>query len=172
MKSILGTFIAAIISLTLASPAHSSIIQYNITFDGSTNGPAGSGSFIWDTSTNDMSTLLWSFEDGVSGGITELALDEDIFFPGTSLGEHFFNHFTGIDGTSFTTSTAESFMGPFDRIQMLYGFPSRYEIYTLLDAGSASYQGTLSVQAVALPAAFWLFGSGLLSLIGFSCRKK
>jgi hypothetical protein len=31
---------------------------------------------------------------------------------------------------------------------------------------------TLGVSAVPIPAAFWLFGSGLLGLVGISRRKK
>ena len=44
--------------------------------------------------------------------------------------------------------------------------------YTLNLNGPNSYDGTFEVSSVPVPAAVWLFGSGLLGLIGVARRKK
>jgi len=41
-----------------------------------------------------------------------------------------------------------------------------------LDIGSGNSMHVTSVSAVPVPAAVWLFGSGLIGLAGFAKRKK
>lgn len=40
------------------------------------------------------------------------------------------------------------------------------------NAGAIEYELTINVSAVPIPAAVWLFGSGLLGLVGMAKRKK
>ncbi|MDH5571855.1 MAG: VPLPA-CTERM sorting domain-containing protein [Gammaproteobacteria bacterium] len=45
-------------------------------------------------------------------------------------------------------------------------------IYGYIDIGSGNSMHVTSVSAVPVPAAVWLFGSGLIGLVGFARRKK
>jgi len=55
------------------------------------------------------------------------------------------------------------FMGTFDELNFTLNTDENHHGFTV---------GLLDVASVPLPAAVWLFGSGLLGLIGFSKRKK
>ena len=48
-------------------------MNYTLTFDGSSIGPSGVGSFIWEPTTSTMTHLNWSFGVGQSGGLTSSA---------------------------------------------------------------------------------------------------
>ena len=70
---------------------------------------------------------------------------------------------TDMQGATPLAGTAESIGfidGPFPSIQ------------GMLDIGSGNSLHVTSVSAVPVPAAVWLFGSGLLGLIGVARRKK
>jgi len=43
---------------------------------------------------------------------------------------------------------------------------------TIVSGGSTNYMGDWTVAPVPVPAAVWLFGSGLLCLVGFARKKK
>lgn len=43
---------------------------------------------------------------------------------------------------------------------------------TIVNAGATNYMGDWKVATVPVPAAVWLFGSGLLGLIGMARRKR
>ena len=92
-------------------------------------------------------------------------LDVDLFDLGGGL-------FSPTLGDTFDILFAETIAGEFD-ILSLAGLNNGlgWEVsYLLDDLGDDIVR--LSVQAVPIPAAFWLFGSGMLGLIGISRRKK
>lgn len=56
-------------------------IPYTITFDASNTGagalgPYGTGSFLYDQSTNTMTNLVWDFGNGDTGGVVDATLND------------------------------------------------------------------------------------------------
>lgn len=83
---------------------------------------------------------------------------------------------TSIDGTNFSPLSLLSGSSPTSGVT---SFPSANAQYIRLDAGcSVNMNGcrigevAFSVSAVPIPPAIWLFGSGLIGLIGMARRKK
>ena len=79
---------------------------------------------------------------------------------------------TGVNGTPINQAGIDSFGFGFDVFEAAYGSP-----FTLNDNPNYDYQldmfvDGVVVSAVPVPAAAWLFGTGLLGLIGFGRRKK
>jgi hypothetical protein len=76
MKRTLG--LAALL-LVMASPSWAAPIQYTLTFDASdiasgASGPSGTGSFVYDETSLTMTSLVWDFGGGFTGGIGDAAL--------------------------------------------------------------------------------------------------
>jgi hypothetical protein len=79
MRRMLG--LAALI-LAMASPSWAAPIQYTLTFDASdiasgASGPSGTGSFVYDAVTEIMTSLVWDFGGGFTGGMPDAALSFD-----------------------------------------------------------------------------------------------
>lgn len=86
------------------------------------------------------------------------------------LGDGIFN--AGL-GDSFDVLLADSIFGEFDLLTLaVLGDGLSWDVAYLTDAiGSTDIVRLNVVSAVPVPAAVWLFGSGLIGLIGFARRK-
>lgn len=108
-----------------------------------------SGNLTSYTTTLSLDVGTQDFTEADALGVTEIVFQDDAF-----LG---FNFFTDFGSTAFFDSTFDFFNGEDDDFNYIDG-----------SWNVASY----SVSAVPVPAAAWLFGSGLLALVGFFRRKK
>lgn len=125
----------------------------------------------------------------ISGGTGNALLDIDIFYdeivtdnPNTFIhGEQRIRIFDDTGDLVFAYLHGVSYSNELDNI--LLGFDSTYRLrisstaYTKADAGflasnQREFAASLAVSAVPIPAATWLFGSGLIGLIGIARRKK
>ena len=165
----------------LISTAQGATLQYNMTFNDSILETNGVGSFFWDSDNKDMSTFIWNFEDGKTGGFTETGLDSDFF--GGSIGALLFEAFTGEDvhpediSTNGFSTLGNSMLGGFPNLGVQFysvnGIedPSKYRMFNS-NTGDVA-EGIYVVEAVVpVPASFWLFGSGFFGLAGIARRKK
>jgi hypothetical protein len=81
-------------------------------------------------------------------------------------------HFTPHLGDSFDILSADQLQGSFSSLTLAALDPSlRWDIGYLTDAIGTTDVVRLSVDAVPVPPAVWLFGSGLLGLVGIARRK-
>lgn len=93
-------------------------------------------------------------------------LDVGLFDLGTGL-------FEPSLGNSFDILTAETIDGEFDLLTLaLLGDGLKWDVSYLADAIGTTDIVRLSVSQVPIPPAIWLFGSGLIGLIGIARRKK
>lgn len=70
--------------------------------------------------------------------------------------------------TGAPSGLALSFAPPESSFVNIVGSANRTDLYNL----TSPYSITISTSAVPVPAAVWLFGSGLIGLMGFARRKK
>ncbi len=77
-------------------------------------------------------------------------------------------------GDSFDILFAETIVGEFDVLTLaVLGNGLAWDIGYITDAiGTTDITRLTVVSAVPVPAAVWLFGSGLICLIGIAKRKK
>ena len=81
--------------------------------------------------------------------------------------------FTLHAGDSFDILTAEQLQGSFSLLTLAALDPGlKWDISYLTDAIGTTDVVRLSVDAVPIPPAIWLFGSGLLGLIGVARKHK
>ena len=82
--------------------------------------------------------------------------------------------FDGSLGDSFDILSAESILGEFDLLTLaILGNGLDWQLDYLIDFNGTTDLLRLSVvSAVPVPAAAWLFGSGLLMLVGVSRRRQ
>jgi len=107
-------------------------------------------SFTGVTGDLNINPLEWSFASGGSGGIVSQSYQSGV----TNLTDSFFE-FDGLVAT----------IGPFTNPSSQAYTVDRLSIF--LTSGNFSY-----VNPVPIPSAVWLFGSGLIGLIGVARRKK
>ena len=179
-KSIsIKSLFVAISALVLSTSANASLVQYNMTFDGSVQGASGIGSFNWDTNTNEMSSLTWNF-GGAIGGILDSRLD-DIFPGGDTLGAIMFETITGsnvaLSGVYSNSGFAFSGggYGTLNFTRAIFFGSVHGATYSIDVSGIKQFEGVYSVakaSVVPVPAAAWLFISGLLGLAGVARRRK
>jgi hypothetical protein len=101
------------------------------------------------------------------GGTATLGgtLDVSLFDIGTGL-------FEPSLGDSFDILTADTIEGEFDILTLaLLGDGLKWDLNYILDDSGTDFV-RLSVSQVPIPAAVWLFGSGLIGLLGIARRKK
>jgi len=166
-------------------------------FTGSLSGtfPSSTGSpFIWAESFNDLSKITAAREgDGVTGSSSLLYLNQDDFtvaegnwirismvlnnVNGTGLytGSVSFDDF-GASGTSLVSSLATNNINftstALSDMEFLYAGFALSDTDALFGVTESFDNFSVEVSAVPVPAAAWLFGSGLIGLIGFAKRKK
>ena len=169
MKNI-QSLVTAIVLVLVASTANAAIINLQSTIDGAqANAGAGTGSpgTGFATMTLDDATNLFSWDiswSGLSGSETVMHF-HGAALPSQNAGVQV--NFGGISGTNSPSigSTTISNAQENDLLSGLWYI----NIHTdLFPAGEIRGQ----VQVVPIPAALWLFGTGLLGLIGISRRKK
>jgi hypothetical protein len=75
-------------------------------------------------------------------------------------------------GDSFDILTAETIEGEFDILTLaLLGDGLKWDVDYILDDFGTDFV-RLTISQVPIPAAVWLFGSGMIGLIGIAIRKK
>ena len=175
LKSIM-TACVAVAMLSGVTSTQAALVNFEIT--GTIDWAAGGNSF--GVSLNDTITASGVFDDAVlSAGTGEV----DFTVSGNDMT-------IDVNGTIFTDSMdvfggALMYLdnGALDDLQ--YGteesipdndFNSFYTDFSGGPYGAATFTGiwstTVTTSAVPVPAAVWLFGSGLLGLIGFARRKS
>jgi len=121
--------------------------------------PAGTG-----CGTNPSCVITNSADPGFGGNTTwgsSLGGNGTISNVGTGFGSSlFFYYITGNGGNSLASSTLTAFANA-----------AGNGTWTLASNGAATY-AIPGVSAVPIPAAVWLFGSGLLGLVGIARRKR
>jgi hypothetical protein len=168
----------AVLVLFCAMPAvHAAAVTYNFTITGDvqlgdetdpndynlTDGDTitATGTFIADLGTigNETGTVLFS----VSGNTMTIDLN------GTLLSET--DHDTG-PGPSLTFASGSLFDFYFNKTSSSPIFFSSFLIFDDTDFMVGQWRADVSLTAVPIPAAVWLFGSGLLGLLGIARRKQ
>lgn len=121
---------------------------------------------VADTSDPDR---IWGPNWGANFGGQTLNINNAAALGGT-LGFYLITQ-NGLTETSLTTQAIQQQLHVDQGLQAKT-FAGIISTWTLNSDGSLSYNGTdVSPSAVPLPAAAWLFGSGLLGLVGVSRRK-
>jgi hypothetical protein len=156
--------------LSLASTARAIPLNFEVTYDGSVAGIAGSGSFNYDADTTSFSNFMLSFGD--SSAVVPLVNGGRAAFGGT-LGQFLFEILTGMDvhpvacgvvSCSFTTSPQTALVTSASFTRNINNNPLAG--YRFLDsAQDVVFAGSLSVRQVPEPATVALVGLGLLGLV-------
>jgi len=173
---------AAILSGDVSFDSNTGLYTYNYVLD-NTSGPAAIKelSVLYDSSQNNASPppvsytspAGWSFGEAVSGSSADSPLNEFGAFWQWYAGQALPTGST-MSGFSFTTSFAP-----------VTGSANNYFLWSNSYTGGPASIGNggivewghivapdFSAAVVPIPAAVWLFGSGLLGLIGVARRKK
>ena len=124
------------------------------------NFSTGIGTFRYTGPAIDLSSythLVFDWSSDLSGAAV------DIFFNGTSVAASSWSGLVG--GTGMTTQTP---------MAIVWGGAKIAQIDFVVTAGVVGLDSNIdNIQAVVpVPAAVWLFGSGLLGLVGIARRKK
>jgi hypothetical protein len=180
MRRSLG--LAALI-LVMASSSWAAPIQYTLTFDASdvasgASGPSGTGSFVYDEATLTMTSLVWDFGGGFTGGISDAGLAS------LSVGQILFESIFIRAGDPFVSGTAlfpiagDVFGHPDVDSAFCWGLGALGSCgmvntgttagsYQFIDSGVVApltYRGRVSAEAVPVPEP----ASALLLLVGGS----
>jgi hypothetical protein len=143
------------------------------------NGVAGgSTSITWDATQLSLTSTQAVLEASINAAgfdfITEFTLDAAAGTLDTAFG----SFFDTVPGTSFTLFTLDFVANPPPATSLLdIGFVTGAGNWANFDGSSiadidVTYLGaSVTVEAVPVPAAVWLFGSGLIGLVGVARRK-
>ena len=159
-------------------------VGYGNNIDSPINGSTPSGSGVKRYGFSDL--VLPSVSDGaigscisVTGSICQIQSDPAIITAGDSGGATFLNFGNGwvLSGVnSFSTTTTPFTGGVYGDGGNLFadisGAYSWIEGIVTDDLNWSQVGQSYAVSAVPIPAAVWLFGSGLLGLVGMARRKK
>ena len=154
----------------------------DLTNAGGTVGPGRSAGLLTvegDYSQDALSTLLIEIGGLLAGSEYDVldvtgsanlggTLDVDWFDLGGGL-------FSASAGDSFDILSAETILGEFDLLTLaLLGDGLGWDVSYILDDFGTDFVrlNVVATSAVPVPAAIWLFGSGLIGLIGIARRKK
>ena len=163
---LLGTVCACVLCISLdigAAP-----ILYDFNFDTGSDGFV-TGQFIADPDGQDVNSYgrasVISFEFSFLGVIFDTGSLEARSAQG-------YTDFTGLQGTIYSSSTIDASL----RLNTFYYVSSIAE-WEYIPGYADGYvnlepQFAVSVAAVPIPASVWLFGSGLLGLIGIARRRR
>jgi hypothetical protein len=166
-------FFVACLMLSTTTHAATFDIKFNNTFDGTLNGPfVGSGTLSFDGNLADGTYLLSSLNNlAMSFSFdSDTFTDADISNPATSLSLTLYQ-----SGTRFYFDGSESntdYGGSLDFINSAGRYlsiqPNNLDLSTPYNLYQTDdFFGTYGVVTTPIPAAAWLFGSGLLGLMGF-----
>jgi hypothetical protein len=116
----LWTVLTAMLLMSLTFTAEAVPIPYTINFDASNTGTgalgsSGTGSFLYDQSTNAMTNLVWDFGNSDTGGVVDATLNDS----GGSGGLLFLSMTGGLD-----PHTNGIVVGPIPMIYLVPTFPN------------------------------------------------
>ena len=178
-----GIVILALCSAFLAHEANATVIKYDMNFESSVAGPAGTGSYYWDDVNHVISNMTWNFGGNI-GGVDDALIDWNAPYFGQTYAEYIFSYLNG--NYCPNTSCYSIITGPVSE----YGYPANlgYSLFISWDAnGHSNYffnklnsplnpllAGGFSTSRVTVPepASMFLLGIGLFSLFFFQRRKK
>ena len=167
------------ISLCVSSTANA-IVVYDESNDGDLTDSIGSGTSSLGSLTTGENRVIGTLDGGAQGNPDD-GPDEFDTFEFTTTGSWTF---------SSLSTTGTGFAGYYDSIDAPYSFQGSGNLpgtnlfgtqpagdYTIFVApssngGTLSYDVSITVTAVPVPAAVWLFGSGLLALLGISRKRR
>ena len=178
-------FVAALCGALAAPAARAISVEYTFTTDATvtfgTEGTAAfAGGFMFDAVTADMSNINIT----VTGGSIWSGTYTDYFPAWTSTdgaGVTGFTYLGIMQGPSCNDGTCEMFRLTFQGI--LDGQPGTHNLrsptegynggeFNDMQQSGTAWTGGVQAAVVPVPAAAWLFGSGLLGLVGMARRKK
>ena len=167
---------ALLLVLMTATGAHAIPINFNVAYDGSGLGGAGTGSFSFDQATSQVADFTFTF-----GAFTGSLPNQDLSFPvfGAPFGQFFFEILSGQDvhpascGIALTCGANLLALSDLVRFAMFTrSQASPLAAYEFRDGARALvFSGLLSVQQVPEPAGLALLGLGILG-IAFTRRQR
>lgn len=176
--------LASIFMLTSILPlsCEASIVNYALNFTDTKTSTTGTGSFVWNTNTEIMSSLTWNIA-GHTGSVLDTALARTYHSYDAlagSYGELFYRYLTAPQAfliAEYGLLSASNGLMPYDVSSDYFGFvafgaqkTSSAGTYLFYDKNwKVASEGYVTASAVPLPAAAWLMGSCLL---GFTGRGK
>jgi hypothetical protein len=131
----------------------------------------GVGVDFWTITVGDNTDLSVDISGAFSYGISiyEGAVQSDAMGSFDNNADYSYNFFA--DQATYVTGTPE-FFGPFDSLYVTLADAGTYTIALGgVDGLFQSMDYSMDVSAVPLPAAFWLFGSALLGMFGYTRRR-
>jgi hypothetical protein len=168
----------------MPATGQAAIVNYALNFTDSHTHATGSGSFIWNTDTEIMTSLNWSFS-GVTGSVLDSALATTYHsydpIAGT-YGELFYRFLTAPQAyliAEYGLTSASVGEMPYNVSSSYFGFvafgaekTSSLGTYRFLDKSyNLATEGYVSAAPVPVPAAIWLFCSALAGF-GFIRTRK
>jgi hypothetical protein len=176
VKTLLWPLMAVFASI-LASPAQAIPVQYSVSYDASTAGPSGTGSFSWDSDTHQFSGFSWDFL-AASGTLMSNDWRASIF--GGTMGAFLFEILTGEDlhpsactATSRCTFISSNIASDVLGSVLFRSLGTGLTEYVFRNGGNVLYRGTLSINrlavAVSEPVTLLLLSAGLL---GVALRRR
>jgi hypothetical protein len=135
------------------------------TNDGTAESAAGHGVYFQNIQNSSSQTLKFSFDYDITSIATATGDDAMAVANVIINGEYFLLAEAEAYSASGPTYDNQSTSGSFDIEVAPFGF-------TQLDVTISSFGSAASTAVIPVPAAIWLFGSGLIGLIGVARRKK
>jgi hypothetical protein len=145
--SLVGAALAFFSPATLAVP-----VAYKVTFDTSNTALSGVGSFVYNDATDKMTSFVWDFGSGLTGGFTDFFLGE--VSGGVSFGKFIFGILSGATPNAIGGNSAADVTGPFPNIS-----------YFICGGVNSDLCGFNPVSAVQSSATYQFIGSSQDGLI-------
>jgi hypothetical protein len=168
--------LVAVAAMALSTAARAVPMDYSVVYNGTSIGPASTGSFSWDPETSAFSNFTWNFS---STADTLMANNWRTSIFGGTMGQFLFEILTGEDvhpagcsaGARCSFSSANIRSSLLTSVEFRTLSPGMSE-YLFRNGASVLFSGTLSVTrvlAVSEPLTVCLIGIGLL---GLSLRRR